>query len=97
MFADLPGTMTTMIALAPILFVGGYPQTVFRPLAATLLPALAASYVISITAVPLLSLKILAIDHMVITATYVDRYKRKEAVSWPILKPPLKIFDFPRR
>lgn len=62
MFADLSGTMTTMIALAPILFVGGYPQTVFRPLAATLLLALAASYVISITAVPLLSLKILAVD-----------------------------------
>ena len=62
MFADLSGTMTTMIALAPILFVGGYPQTVFRPLAATLLLALAASYVISITAVPLLSLRILAID-----------------------------------
>ena len=55
MFADLSGTMTTMIALAPILFVGGYPQTIFRPLAATLLLALAASYIISITAVPLLS------------------------------------------
>jgi len=66
MFADLSGTMTTMIALAPILFVGGYPQTVFRPLAATLLLALAASYVISITAVPLLSLKILVIDQPLI-------------------------------
>ncbi len=62
MFADLSGTVTTMIALAPILFVGGYPQTVFRPLTATLLLALAASYVISITAVPLLSLKILTLD-----------------------------------
>ncbi len=63
MFADLSGTVTTMIALAPILFVGGYPQTVFRPLTSTLLLALAASYVISITAVPLLSLRILAMDH----------------------------------
>ena len=63
MFADLSGTATTMIALAPILFVGGYPQTIFRPLAGTLLLALAASYVISITAVPLLSLKILAMDY----------------------------------
>ncbi len=63
MFADLSGTVTTMIALAPILFVGGYPQTVFRPLVSTLLLALAASYVISITAVPLLSLKILRLDH----------------------------------
>ena len=63
MFADLSGTVTTMIALAPILFVGGYPQTVFRPLTATLLLALSASYIISITAVPLLSLKILTLRH----------------------------------
>jgi multidrug efflux pump subunit AcrB len=63
MFADLSGTVTTMIALAPILFVGGYPQTVFRPLTSTLLLALTASYVISITAVPLLSLKILTLNH----------------------------------
>ncbi len=63
MFADLSGTVTTMIALAPILFVGGYPQTVFRPLTSTLLLALAASYIISITAVPLLSMKILTIKH----------------------------------
>ncbi|MEA3521621.1 MAG: efflux RND transporter permease subunit [Campylobacterota bacterium] len=63
MFADLSGTITTMIALSPMLFVGGYPQTVFQPLVGTLLLALAASYIISITAVPLLSLKILAIDN----------------------------------
>ncbi len=63
MFADLSGTVTTMIALAPMLFVGGYPQTVFAPLVGTLLLALAASYVISIVAVPLLSLYILAIKH----------------------------------
>ena len=63
MFADLSGTITTMIALSPMLFVGGYPQTVFQPLVGTLLLALAASYIISITAVPLLSLKILAIEH----------------------------------
>jgi multidrug efflux pump subunit AcrB len=62
MFADFSGTITTMIALAPILFVGGYPQTVFRPLTSTLLLALAASYIISITAVPLLSMKILQLD-----------------------------------
>ncbi len=62
MFADLSGTITTMIALSPILFVGGYPQTIFRPLVGTLLLALTASYVISITAVPLLSMKILTIE-----------------------------------
>jgi len=63
MFADLSGTLTTMVALAPMLFVGGYPQTVFAPLVGTLLLALAASYVISIIAVPLLSLWILALDY----------------------------------
>ncbi len=63
MFADLSGTITTMIALAPMLFVGGYPQTVFAPLVGTLLLALLASYIISIIAVPLLSLYILAIEN----------------------------------
>ncbi len=63
MFADFSGTVTTMIALAPMLFVGGYPQTVFAPLVGTLLLALIASYVISIIAVPLLSLHILAIEN----------------------------------
>ena len=66
MFADLSGTITTMIALSPMLFVGGYPQTVFQPLVGTLLLALAASYFISITAVPLLSLKILTLKHPLI-------------------------------
>ena len=61
MFADLSGTITTMAALFPIMFVGDYPQTIFRPLVSTLLIALAASYIISITTVPLLSLKFLAI------------------------------------
>ncbi len=63
MFADFSGTVTTMIALAPMLFVGGYPQTVFAPLVGTLLLALISSYVISIVAVPLLSLHILAINN----------------------------------
>ena len=63
MFADLSGTITTMIALSPMLFVGGYPQTVFQPLVGTLLLALLASYVISITAVPLLSLYLLTLEN----------------------------------
>ena len=63
MFADLSGTLTTMLALSPMLFVGGYPQTVFAPLVGTLLLALVASYVISIIAVPWLSLHILAINN----------------------------------
>jgi len=63
MFADFSGTVTTMIALSPMLFVGGYPQTIFAPLVSTLLLALAASYIISIVAVPLLSLYILSIQN----------------------------------
>lgn len=62
-FADFSGTVTTMIALSPMLFVGGYPQTIFQPLVGTLLIALGASYIISITAVPLLSMKILTIEY----------------------------------
>jgi multidrug efflux pump subunit AcrB len=63
MFADFSGTVTTMIALSPMLFVGGYPQTIFSPLVSTLLLALSASYIISIIAVPLLSLYILSIKN----------------------------------
>ena len=66
MFADLSGTLTTMIALAPMLFVGGYPETVFAPLVGTLLLALISSYFISIVVVPLLSLHILAIKNRAI-------------------------------
>ena len=62
MFADFSGTLTTMIALVPILFVGDYPQTIFGPLISTLLLALFASYIISITFVPLISTKILKIQ-----------------------------------
>jgi multidrug efflux pump subunit AcrB len=69
MFADFSGTVTTMIALAPMLFVGGYPQTVFAPLVGTLLLALIASYVISIIAVPLLSLHILALENPILLKT----------------------------
>jgi len=66
MFADFSGTVTTMLALSPMLFVGGYPQTIFSPLVSTLLLALVASYVISIIAVPLLSLYILSIQNPIL-------------------------------
>ena len=62
MFADFSGTLTTMAALFPILFVGDYPQTIFGPLIGTLLLALSASYIISITLVPLISKHILKIE-----------------------------------
>lgn len=62
MFADFSGTLTTMIALFPILFVGDYPQTIFGPLISTLLLALGDSYIVSITFVPLISTKILKLQ-----------------------------------
>ena len=66
MFADFSGTLTTMIAIFPILFVGDYPGTIFEPLITTLLLALGASYIISITFVPLISTKILKLSHSII-------------------------------
>ena len=66
MFADFSGTLTTMIAISPILFVGDYPQTVFGPLIGVLLLALIASYIVSITFVPLISLHVLAWQNPII-------------------------------
>ncbi|MBN2895866.1 MAG: efflux RND transporter permease subunit [Campylobacterales bacterium] len=57
------GVITTMIALVPMLFVGGYPQTVFEPLVSTLLIAVGSSFVVAITAVPLLSVVLLRLNH----------------------------------
>ncbi|NPA39590.1 MAG: efflux RND transporter permease subunit [Thermodesulfobacteria bacterium] len=55
MLADLSGTLTTVIVLIPILFIGGYTQKILRPLGTTLIFALCASYVVSITVIPLLA------------------------------------------
>ena len=81
MFADFSGTITTMIALSPMLFVGGYPQTIFQPLVGTLLIALAASYVISITAVPLLSMKILTMEYSWVMKSEAFFHKISTAVN----------------
>jgi multidrug efflux pump subunit AcrB len=81
MFADFSGTITTMIALSPMLFVGGYPQTIFQPLVGTLLIALAASYIISITAVPLLSMKILTMEYAWIMKSEAFFHKISSAVN----------------
>lgn len=55
MFAVLAGTIATAVVLIPILFVGDYPQKIFRPLATTLLIAVIVSYFISITFIPLIA------------------------------------------
>lgn len=53
--ADFAGTFTTLVVLFPVLFVGGYPQKILRPLAMVLFMALLASYFVSVTVIPLLS------------------------------------------
>ena len=53
MLAILSGTYATVVVLIPIIFIGGFVQTVLRPLALTLSIALAASYVVSVTIIPI--------------------------------------------
>ncbi|NPA57706.1 MAG: efflux RND transporter permease subunit, partial [Aquificae bacterium] len=55
MFAVLAGTIATSVVLIPLLFVGDYPEKIFRPLAETLLIAVIVSYFVSITLIPLLA------------------------------------------
>jgi len=49
------GTVATIAILFPLMFVGGYPEKIFRPLIETLIIALLVSYFLSITFIPLLS------------------------------------------
>jgi len=55
MLAVLSGTLSNFIVLLPIIFIGGYVQTVLRPLSVSLTIALIASFVVSITIIPLLT------------------------------------------
>ncbi len=55
MLAIFSGTYATIMVLLPIIFIGGYVQTVLRPLAVTLSIALVASYLVSVTVIPLLA------------------------------------------
>jgi len=52
--AAASGTVSVIIVLIPIMFIGGYVQTVLRPLTVTLSIALAASLIVSVTIIPLL-------------------------------------------
>ena len=49
---DLAGTLSTTMILFPLMFVGGFPEHIFRPLISTLLIALAISYIMSVTFIP---------------------------------------------
>ena len=55
MLAVLSGTIANSVVLLPIVFIGGFVQTVLRPLAMTLMIALAASFVVAVTIIPLLT------------------------------------------
>ena len=54
LLADASGTLSTIVVLVPIMLIGGYVQTVLRPLTVTLSVALAASLIVSVTIIPLL-------------------------------------------
>jgi multidrug efflux pump subunit AcrB len=55
MLAIFSGTYATVMVLLPIIFIGGFVQTVLRPLSISLVVALFASYIISVTVIPLLA------------------------------------------
>ena len=49
---DFAGTLSTTVILAPLMFVGGFPEHIFRPLISTLLISLMMSYLLSVTFIP---------------------------------------------
>ena len=55
MLAIFSGTYATVMVLLPIVYIGGFVQTVLRPLSISLVIALVASYVVSVTVIPLLA------------------------------------------
>ena len=50
------GTLSTIVILFPLMFVGDFPQKIFRPLISTLIISLLVSYFLSITFIPKLSI-----------------------------------------
>lgn len=52
---DFAGTIATVAILFPLMFVGGFPEKIFRPLIETLIIALFVSYFLSVTFIPLFS------------------------------------------
>ena len=55
MLAVLSGTYTTVAMLLPIVFIGGYVQHILRPLSLTLIIALIVSYIVAVTAIPIVA------------------------------------------
>jgi len=57
------GTIATAVIMLPLLFVGDFPQKIFRPLAGTLMIAVLVSYVVSITFIPIVAMKFMGMNH----------------------------------
>jgi len=55
MLAIFSGTYATIVVLVPIIFIGGYIQKVLRPMSLSLCIALVASYIVSVTIIPILA------------------------------------------
>jgi len=49
------GTIATIVIMFPFLFVGDFPQKIYRPLVSTLIIALLVSFFLSITFIPVFS------------------------------------------
>ncbi|MBT8763216.1 efflux RND transporter permease subunit [Desulfohalobiaceae bacterium Ax17] len=76
--ADWAGTFTTVIVLVPIMFIGGYVEKILRPLTTVLSLTLAASFLVSVTIIPLLAPYVVGRSSkrnpLERLATLVDRY-----------------------
>ncbi len=76
--ADWAGTFTTIIVLLPIMFVGGYPEKILRPLTVVLSLTLLSSFIVSVTIIPLMAGKLLLTytkkNFLERGATLVDRF-----------------------
>ncbi len=57
------GMLTTVLVLVPVMFVGGYPQRILRPLGIMISSTLVASLVVALTVIPLMAAKLLARPH----------------------------------
>ncbi|NOY81246.1 MAG: efflux RND transporter permease subunit [Kiritimatiellaeota bacterium] len=57
------GMLTTVIVLIPVMFVGGYPQRILRPLNIMISSTLVASLVVALAVIPLLAARLLGRPH----------------------------------
>jgi multidrug efflux pump subunit AcrB len=102
MLAVLSGTIANGVVLLPIVFIGGFVQTVLRPLSVSLMVALAASFIVAVTIIPLLTpwlLKPGARDPLRKPLSYFDTWVIKplkrfyaRVVTWALENPKRVLF-----